>query len=72
MAMMLVAAAEPRRGERPLAVADQALAREILGFPEDRVCAWLVPMGYPADRPLRPLRRPDRRPLDEVVHRDRW
>ena len=29
-------------------------------------------LGYPADRPLRPLHRPARRPFDEVVHWDRW
>jgi len=28
--------------------------------------------GYPADRPLTPIKRPDRRPFDEVVHRDHW
>jgi nitroreductase len=53
-------------------VADQELARRILGFPEDRFCAWLMALGYPADRPLTPLRRPDRRPFEEVVHRGRW
>jgi nitroreductase len=69
---MMVRAADLGVGSGHSAVADQDLAREILGFPEDRVCAWLVPMGYPADRPLRPLRRPDRRPLEDVVHWDRW
>ena len=29
-------------------------------------------LGYPADRPLRPTWRPNRRPVDEVVHRGRW
>jgi nitroreductase len=71
MAMML-RAADLGVGSGHSAVADQDLARAILGFPEDRICAWLVPMGYPADRPLRPLRRPDRRPLEDVVHWDRW
>jgi nitroreductase len=69
---MMVRAADLGVGSGHSAVAEQDLAREILGFPEDRVCAWLVPMGYPADRPLRPLRRPDRRPLEDVVHWDRW
>jgi nitroreductase len=54
------------------AVADQDLARALLGFPEDRFCAYLVALGYPADRPLTPIERPDRRPFDEVVHRERW
>jgi nitroreductase len=41
-------------------------------FPDDRFCALLIPLGYPADRPLRPIHRPNRRPFDEVVHRERW
>ena len=53
-------------------VADLELARELLGFPEDRGWALLISLGYPADRPLTPVRRPDRRPFDEVVHRSRW
>lgn len=54
------------------AVADQSLAREILGIPEDRFCAWLIALGYPADRPLEPIENPKRRPLDSVVHRETW
>jgi nitroreductase len=69
---ILVAAADLGIGTGHTAVADQDLARELLGFPEDRRCAYLIALGYPADRPLRPIRNPDRRPFDEVVHRDRW
>lgn len=54
------------------AVADEDLARTLLGLPEDRRCAYLIPLGYPADRPLKPIRNPDRRPFDEVVHRETW
>jgi hypothetical protein len=32
----------------------------------------MVALGHPADRPLRPLTRIDRRPLEEIVHRSRW
>jgi nitroreductase len=32
----------------------------------------MIGLGYPADRPLRPLVRPSRRPFGEVVHWDRW
>jgi nitroreductase len=53
-------------------VEDQAVARTILGFPADHFCPWLIPLGYPADRPLRPIEHPDRRPFDDVVHRNRW
>lgn len=27
---------------------------------------------YPADRPLKPIRKPNRRPFDEVVHHGHW
>ena len=69
---VMLAAADAGIGSGHAAVEDQHLAREILGFPEDRFCAWLIALGHPADRPLRPVRRPDRRPPDEVVHRERW
>jgi nitroreductase len=59
-------------GSSHAAVADQDLARSLLGFPEDRFAVSLLSLGYPADRPLVPLMRPDRRPFDEVVHRGRW
>jgi nitroreductase len=51
---------------------DQELARSAIGFPEDRQCGLLLAMGYPGDRPLRPIRKPDRRPFDDVVHIGSW
>jgi nitroreductase len=69
---IMLAAADVGVGSGHSAVADQDLAQRILGFPDDRFCALLIPLGYPADRPLRPISRPNRRPLDEVVHRERW
>ncbi|MFH1329221.1 MAG: nitroreductase family protein [Actinomycetota bacterium] len=69
---IMLAAADAGIGSGHSAVEDQQLARKILGFPEDRFCAWLIALGYPADRPLRPVRTPDRRPLDQVAHRERW
>ena len=48
------------------------LAREVLGLPDDKFCAYMISLGYPADRPLSLIRRPDRRPFDEVVHREHW
>jgi nitroreductase len=70
--VMMLAAADLGIGSAHAAAADQALARELLGFPEDRALAWLVALGYPADRPLRPIEQLDRRSFDEVVHRGRW
>jgi nitroreductase len=71
MAMMIVAA-DLGIGSGHSAVGDQDAAREILGLPGDRVCSFLIAFGYPADRPLAPIQRPDRRPYDEVVHTGRW
>ncbi|MGE5827058.1 MAG: nitroreductase family protein [Micromonosporaceae bacterium] len=67
-----IAAADLGLGTCHSAVEDQNLARELLGFPADRFLAYLLSVGYPADRPLRVIARPNRRPFDEVVHRGRW
>lgn len=69
---MMIAAADLGIGSGHAAVADQHLARKILGFPEGRFCAYMIALGYPAGRPLTPLRQPDRRAFDDVVHRERW
>jgi len=69
---MLVTAADLGIGSGHSAVGDQDKARELLGFPQDRFAAYLIDLGYPAGRPLKPIRTPDRRPFGEVVHRGRW
>ncbi len=69
---IMLAAADLGIGSGHSSVGDQALAHRVLGLPEDRECAMLVALGYPADRPLRPIAHPKRKPLDDVVHRERW
>ena len=69
---MMIAAADHGIGSGHSGVEDQAKAREVLGLPEDRRVAYLIDFGYPAERPLRPIKQPDRRPFDEVVHKGRW
>ena len=69
---ILLAAADLGVGSCHSGVGDQELARRLLGFPEDRYCAYLVSLGYPAGRKLAPIQRLDRRPFEDVVHRDRW
>ncbi|MEK6437563.1 nitroreductase family protein [Pseudonocardia sp. T1-2H] len=69
---MMVTAADLGIGSGHSAVADQDLARRILGNPDTTWCQSLIAMGYPADRPLTPIQRPNRRPFDDVVHWGRW
>jgi nitroreductase len=69
---IMVAAADLGLGTGHSSVEDQDRAREILGVPADHDVAYLIGVGYPADRPLKPIIRPNRRPFDEVVHHGRW
>jgi len=69
---IMLAAAGLGLGSGHASVTDQDLARQVLGFPEDRSCPFLITLGYPAGRPLAPIRHPARRPFAEVVHRGHW
>jgi nitroreductase len=69
---IMLAAADLGIGSAHAGVHDQELGRRVLGFPEDRFCAVLITLGTPADRPLSPIQRPNRRPFNEVVHYGRW
>ncbi len=69
---MILAAADLGIGSCHAGVADIDLARRLLGFPNDRTWAFLISLGYPADRPLVPIQNPKRRPFGDVVHRERW
>ncbi len=69
---MMIAAADDGVGTGHSAVEDQEKARALLGVPEDHRVAYLMDLGYPADRPLKPIKRPNRRPFEEVVHVGRW
>jgi nitroreductase len=71
-AFIQIAAADLGVGCGHSSVGDQELAREVLGLPADVEAALILDLGYPSDRPLAPLKRHDRRPFDEVVHRGHW
>jgi nitroreductase len=69
---IMLAAADLGIGTGHSSVGDQDKAREILGVPADHDVAFLIGVGYPADRPLKPLVKPNRLPFDEVVRHGHW
>jgi len=69
---MMLAAADLGIGTGHSSVGDQKKAREILGVPEDHDVAYMIGVGYPADRPLKPIVKPNRFPFDEVVRHGHW
>jgi nitroreductase len=73
-AYMMLAGWELGIGSVPATVYEHDLARQLLGYPDDHHCEYILSFGYPADAtkltaPNRPGRR---RPLDEMVHDERW
>ena len=70
----LLAAWELGVGSCPATVYEQDAAREILGYPQDRFCGYILSFGYPKDPEelTRPPKAGGRRSLDEVTHRNTW
>lgn len=73
-AQMMLVAWELGIGSCPATIYEHETAREILGYPSDRWCEYLLSFGYPADPSIltAPNRRGGRRPIGEVVHQERW
>ena len=71
---MMLVAWELGVGSVPATVYDHELARQLLGYPDDWYCEFLLSFGYPADATdlTRPPSRGGRRPLDDVVREERW
>ena len=71
---MMLAAWELGIGSVPATVYEPDLARQLLGFPADQYCEYILSFGYPADPTdlTRPPKAGGRRPLDEVVRQERW
>jgi nitroreductase len=69
---MTIAATDLGIGTGHSSVGDQEKARAILGVPDGYIVSFLLGIGYPADRPLKPIVKPDRRPFADVVHHGRW
>ncbi len=69
---MMIAAADLGIGSGHSSVGDQELAAQVLGLPEGKLARYIIDFGYPAGRPLKPIKNPNRRPFDEVIHRGKW
>ncbi len=71
---MILAAWALGIGSCPATVYDAGLTRQLLGYPDDLACRFLLSFGYPADPDdlARPLKAGGRRLLEELVHTDRW
>lgn len=71
---MLLAAWELGIGSVPATVYDHELARELLGFPSDYHCEYMLSFGCPADRSVMstPKQRGGRVPIEDIVHHERW
>ena len=73
-AQMMLAAWELGIGSVPATVYEHDLARRLLGHPAELWCEYLLSFGHPADPAeiTDPPRAGGRRPLDELVHDERW
>jgi nitroreductase len=71
MAMAIVAA-DLGIGSAHALIGDQQRCRQLLDIPAANRCAYLLALGYPAGGPLAPLGRLNRRPFEQVVHREHW
>jgi nitroreductase len=71
---MMLAAWELGVGSVPATVYDHDLARDLLGYPADHHCEFLLSFGYPLDPDdlTRPPRSGGRLPLAGLVHEERW
>lgn len=73
-ANMMLVAWELGIGSVPATVYEHQLARELLGYPADRHCEYLLSFGYPADGDVltRPNKAGGRQPLTDILHDERW
>jgi nitroreductase len=71
---MVLAAWELGIGSAPATVFDFDLAAQLLGLPDGQRCHYLLSFGYSADPAVltAPNKRGGRKPLDDIVHRERW
>jgi nitroreductase len=73
-AQMMLVAWELGVGSCPATVYEHERAREILGYPADMQCEFILSFGYPKDTSVmtRPNRPGGRRAVEDLVHEERW
>ena len=73
-AQMMLVGWELGVGSCPATVYEHDRAREILGYPGDMHCEYILSFGYPANPAIltRPNKPGGRRPFEEIVHEERW
>ena len=69
---LMLTAADLGIGSGHAAIGDKDKAGELLGLPAGKVASYFIALGYPSERPLKPIAKPTRRPIDEVVHHNHW
>ena len=71
---LILAAWELGIGSVPATVYEHDLARDLLGYPADQHCEYVLSFGYPADPDdlTRAPKAGGRRDLDEMVRDGRW
>lgn len=71
---MVLAAWELGIGSAPATVFEHEVASRLLGLPPDRRCNYLLSFGYPADpsQLSAPNKPGGRKPIEDVVHPERW
>ena len=73
-AQMMLVAWELGVGSCPATVYEHERARELLGYPADMHCEFILSFGYPEDPSVmtRPNRPGGRRTAEDIVHQERW
>ena len=73
-AQMMLVAWERGVGSCPATVYEADRAREILGYPADMHCEFMLSFGYPEEPEALTWtnRAGGRKPLEAVVHQERW
>ena len=71
---MMLVAWERGVGSCPATVYEADRAREILGYPAEMHCEFMLSFGYPADPAVltRPNQAGGRRPVEDLVHQETW